>query len=99
MEDSNPAYESANIDRNPNQIDDYDYMWNHDNYNFMGGTVMLFWKASRIQVYQESTSQIRKNSRNGMYAIKKAYKNDYWQILPLLCILLCNSYTKLQIVV
>ena len=26
MQDNNPAYESA---RNPNQIEDYDYMWSH----------------------------------------------------------------------
>ena len=26
MQDNNPAYESS---RNPNQIEDYDYMWNH----------------------------------------------------------------------
>ena len=27
MQDNNPAYESA---RNPNQIEDYDYMWSHN---------------------------------------------------------------------
>ena len=34
MQDNNPAYESASqaVDRNPNQIEDYDYMWNRDNY-------------------------------------------------------------------
>ena len=40
VEDNNPAYESANtdnlsIDRNPNQIDNYDYMWNQDDYDYM----------------------------------------------------------------
>jgi len=47
VQDSNPAYESANtesntgsaaIDRNPrsDQQDDYDYMGNHDDYDYMG---------------------------------------------------------------
>ena len=40
MEDSNPAYESAYAgnqanERNSNQIDNYDYMWNHNKYNYM----------------------------------------------------------------
>lgn len=42
VEDNNPAYESASLgnqasDRNPNQIDDYDYMWNHDDFEYMMG--------------------------------------------------------------
>ena len=39
MEDRNPAYEPANSGNqaiNMNQIEDYDYMWNQDDYDNMG---------------------------------------------------------------
>ena len=62
VEDNNPAYELANtdnlsIDRNPNQIENYDYMWNQDDYDYMEqyNKLLACFQSAHVLICQHTT--------------------------------------------
>ena len=93
MEDRNPAYEPANSGNqaiNMNQIEDYDYLWNHDDYDNMGQ--WCGFKKCPTFLFTSTQLHIRKpvDMDNDMawLAFIRPIEIFFDKILVLLCVLL-----------